>query len=131
MRVLILSLAIGPVSKYLGTRSLAGLGATSGQSLRQTCQFRYRFIDLLLLFFLFEALRLQSISTFLVSRCFLFLFLFFFFLIPNASLQFFRLRLRLIYLGRIAEKVKYISCLGCAPARKEGSRIENSKFQEE
>ena len=50
---------IGPVSKYLGTRSLAGLGATSGQSLPRTCEFRYRFIDLLLLFFLFEALRLD------------------------------------------------------------------------
>ena len=36
-----------------------------------------------------------------------------------------RLRLRLIYLGRIAEKVKYITYLGCTPARKEGSRTEN------
>ena len=31
-----------------------------------------------------------------------------------------RLRLRLIYLGKIAEKVKYITYLGCAPARREG-----------
>ena len=36
-----------------------------------------------------------------------------------------------IYLGRIAEKVKYITYLGCAPARKEGSRTENWKFQED
>ena len=34
---------IGSVSKYLGTRSLAGLGATSGQSLPRTCEFRSRF----------------------------------------------------------------------------------------
>ena len=33
-----------------------------------------------------------------------------------------RLSVRLIYLGRIAEKVKYITYLGCAPARREGSR---------
>ena len=43
----------------------------------------------------------------------------------------FRLRLRLIYLGRIAEKVKYITYLGCAPARREGSRTENWKIYEE
>ena len=42
-----------------------------------------------------------------------------------------RLRLRLIYLGRIAEKVKYITYLGCAPARREGSRTENGKIYEE
>ena len=30
--------AIGPVSKYLGTRSSAGLGATSGQTLARTCE---------------------------------------------------------------------------------------------
>ena len=42
-----------------------------------------------------------------------------------------RLRLRLIYLGRIAEKVKYITYLGCAPARREGSRTENWKIYEE
>ena len=41
------------------------------------------------------------------------------------------LRLRLIYLGRIAEKVKYITYLGCAPARREGSRTENWKILEE
>ena len=41
-----------------------------------------------------------------------------------------RLRLRLIYLGRMAENVKYITYLGCAPARKEGSRTENWKIQE-
>ena len=35
---------IGLVSKYLGTRSLAGLRATSGQGLPRTCEFRYRFI---------------------------------------------------------------------------------------
>ena len=54
---------IGPVSKYLGTRSLAGLGATSGQSLPRTCKFRSESIDLLYttryFFFLFEALRLD------------------------------------------------------------------------
>ena len=43
----------------------------------------------------------------------------------------FRLRLRLNYLGRIAEKIKYITYLGCAPARKEESRTKNWKFQEE
>ena len=42
-----------------------------------------------------------------------------------------RLRLRLIYLGRIAEKVKYITSLGYAPARREGSRTENRKIYEE
>ena len=42
-----------------------------------------------------------------------------------------RLRLRLIYLGRIAEKVKYINYQGCAPARREGSRTENWKIYEE
>ena len=44
-----------------------------------------------------------------------------------------RLRLILIYLGRIAEKVKkkYITYLGCAPARREGSRTENWKICEE
>ena len=31
----------------------------------------------------------------------------------------------------IAEKIKHITYLGCAPARKEGSRTENWKFQEE
>ena len=48
-----------------------------------------------------------------------------------ALLQWLRLRLRLIYLGRIAEKVKYITYLGCAPARREGSRTENWKIYEE
>ena len=45
-----------------GTRSLAGVGATPGQSLLWMCKFRSEIIDLLycmLLFFLFEALRLN------------------------------------------------------------------------
>ena len=49
---------LGPVSKYLCTRSFAGLGATSGQSLQQTCKFRTEIIDLLycmLLFFPFQS----------------------------------------------------------------------------
>ena len=52
---------------------------------------------------------------------------------PPATAEYLRLRLRLrlIYLGRIAEKVKYITYLGCAPARREGSRTENWKIYEE
>ena len=42
-----------------------------------------------------------------------------------------RLRLRLIYLGRIAGKVKYITYRGCSPARRKGSRTENWKIYEE
>ena len=55
----IAALRTGPVSKYLGTRSLTRLGPTSGQSLPRTCEFRSRFIDILLHFFLFEALPLD------------------------------------------------------------------------
>ena len=36
-----------------------------------------------------------------------------------------------ILIGRIAEKVKCITSLGCAPARREGSRTENWKVYEE
>ena len=42
-----------------------------------------------------------------------------------------RLRLRLIYLGRIAEKVKYITYLGCAPGRKTGKSMKNKRRQKE
>ena len=45
--------SIVPVSKYLGTRSSAGLGATSGQSLPRTCKFRSEIIDLLYCLLLF------------------------------------------------------------------------------
>ena len=84
--------SIGLVSKYLGTRSLARLGATSEQSLPQPCEFRSRFIVFSQFFYHFEALWSRPWSLFkapgllLVSRkitlmffvCLFFFFFFFF-----------------------------------------------------
>ena len=48
--LLFLFMNVGLVSKYLGTRSLAGLGAVSGQSLPRTCEFISRVIAFCYLF---------------------------------------------------------------------------------
>ena len=91
---------IGLVSKYLGTTSLAGLGATSGQSLPRTCEFRSRFI-VFRYFLSFSKLSVSTLKHVQSTRTsfgfqenyldVFFLFFFFFFLIlliPNAFLQY-------------------------------------------